>query len=161
MSITSGHTSLRTLSPSECRLTLFRLVLRLGATFATCSEIRPRLSSLSSFSSGPSFLTSTEKGHSAEIFSSFSLAQNILYGNPARTERKRRGASTWRKWHCGHSQSLSIQTHAFLLRGKAAEAHKAELHVRSVNNAGRRTSYLNANLPTTRLTRRSSFTANH
>ncbi len=83
MYFTSGHTSFRMLSPSECRLTLLRLILRLGRmfVFVPCTSLDTGTiftALLSSKSAGSSFPTTIENGHSPEILRSFSLAQNIL-----------------------------------------------------------------------------------
>lgn len=82
---TSGHANFRMLSPRVCRLTLVLLVFCWGRS----SPVFPCMSSetgskraasveRSSESPSSSFLALLENGHSPDIFSSFSFAQNIF-----------------------------------------------------------------------------------
>ena len=90
MCLTSGHASFRMLSPSVCRLTLPLLGLARGTSSpifpCTSLEIGERSAASPARSSkSPSslLLAPLENGHSPEIFSSFSFAQNIFPPPPA------------------------------------------------------------------------------
>lgn len=83
--LTSGHANFRMLSPSVCRLTLPLALCRGGASpFPPCTSSKTGNKSAASpercsKSPGSSFLMALpEKGHSPDIFSSFSLVQNIF-----------------------------------------------------------------------------------
>lgn len=81
--LTSGHANLRMLSPSVCRLTLALVVFCRGRSSpifpCTSLEIGNKTASSAERSSKCSAcLAALEKGHSPDILSSFSFAQNIF-----------------------------------------------------------------------------------